>query len=428
MQTSHVSNAANVLASTPAPNKHSDANAAAEPFGQVLSREVSQRSNANEPPKAKETGNAAPPPQQAMKAPAKQSESKAPTKPAEAKPAKETKAADKAQADEETSDVSSALPDDLLALVATVNELNTPATPATDTQPVQTAPVVQDVQQAIAPTALPGIAVTPDVKPAEPEVALPTAAPAIGTQVEATALATAGAAIKEDKASLLPKHSERGAKVELPAAATHAAVKAEDVNAQAAAQSASTKAQDFTAAMSDTLNGVANGMQPVQQQAGLHALQQHGAQSAERLTPRVGTPAWDQALGQKVVWMVAGEQQSASLTLNPPDLGPLQVVLNVSNSQANATFIAAQPEVRQALEAALPKLRDMLGEAGIQLGQASVNSGTPNQQGNFEQQGSQAARGHGHAGNREPAANEGQARVSRVQPASPGLGLVDTFV
>jgi flagellar hook-length control protein FliK len=427
MQTSQVSNAANVLASTPAPNKHSDSNAAAEPFGQVLSREVSQRSNANEASRNKETPHA-PPAQQATKAPARQAESKAPQKQAEAKSAKEGKATDKAQADEETTEASPALPDDLLALVATVNELNTQAAAATDTQAVQTAPVVQDIQQAIAPTALPGIAVTSDVKPAEPEVALPTAAPAIGTQVEATALSTAGAAIKEDKASLLPKHSERGAKVELPAAATHAAVKAEDVNAQAAAQSASTKAQDFATAMSDSLNGVASGMQPVQQQAGLHALQQHGAQSAERLTPRVGTPAWDQALGQKVVWMVAGEQQSASLTLNPPDLGPLQVVLNVSNSQANATFIAAQPEVRQALEAALPKLRDMLGEAGIQLGQASVNSGTPNQQGNFEQQGSQAARGHGMSGNHDTPANEGQVRAGRVQPASSGLGLVDTFV
>lgn len=432
MQTSQVSNAANMLSSTPAPNKQSDANAAAEPFGQVLSREVSQRNSASEAPKSKETGNA-PPAQQATKAPAKQAESKVPSKPSETKSAKEGKLADKAKADEETTEASSALPDELLSLVANVNEMNAQAMPVTDAQPTQTVPLVQDVQQTIVATALPGVAVAPDTRPAEPAVALPTAAPAIGTQVEATSLATAGAAIKQDSDSLLPKQSsERGAKVELPVAAANAAasaaIKAEDMNAQAATQSAAAKTQDFAAAMSESLNGVANGMQPVQQQAGLHALQQHGAQAAERLTPRVGTPAWDQALGQKVVWMVAGEQQSASLTLNPPDLGPLQVVLNVSNSQANATFIAAQPEVRQALEAALPKLREMLGEAGIQLGQASVNSGAPNQQGSFEQQGSQAARGLGVSGDRESTANDGQARVGRVQPAPSGLGLVDTFV
>lgn len=430
MQTSQVSNAANVLTATPAPNKQSDANTAAEPFGQVLSREVSQRNNASEAPRNKEPGNP-PPAQQATKAPAKQAESKAPSKPSEAKSAKEGAPADKAKADEETTETTAALSDELLSLVASVNEINTPAAPVADAQAAETVPVAQDVPQVIAATALPVAAVAPETKAIDPAVQLPTAASAIGTQTEATPLATAGAAIKQDNTALLPKQSGNGAKVELPAAANaaaHAAVKAEDMNAQASTQSAAAKTQDFATAMSESLTGVANGMQPVQQQAGLHALQQHGAQSAERLTPRVGTPAWDQALGQKVVWMVAGEQQSASLTLNPPDLGPLQVVLNVSNSQANATFIAAQPEVRQALEAALPKLRDMLGEAGIQLGQASVNSGTPNQQGSFEQQGSQTARGHGVSGNRETAGNDAQVRVSRVQPASSGLGLVDTFV
>jgi flagellar hook-length control protein FliK len=113
----------------------------------------------------------------------------------------------------------------------------------------------------------------------------------------------------------------------------------------------------------------------------LDALQSLGAgRPTEKLSPHVGTPAWDQALGQKIVWMVAGSQQSASLTLNPPDLGPLQVVLNVSNEQASATFISAQPEVRQAIEAALPKLREMMGEAGIQLGQTNINAGSGSQQ------------------------------------------------
>lgn len=104
-------------------------------------------------------------------------------------------------------------------------------------------------------------------------------------------------------------------------------------------------------------------------------------QVMDKLTPRVGTPAWDQALGQKITWMIGGAEQSASISLNPPDLGPLQVVLNVTNDQANATFIAAQPEVRLAIEAAMPKLREMMSEAGIQLGQANVSADNPNRQG-----------------------------------------------
>ncbi|HEX7640984.1 MAG TPA: flagellar hook-length control protein FliK [Burkholderiaceae bacterium] len=152
--------------------------------------------------------------------------------------------------------------------------------------------------------------------------------------------------------------------------------------------------------------------------------------ASDKLTPQVGSPGWDQALGQKVVWMVAGGQQSASLTLNPPDLGPMQVVLNVTNSHATATFTAAQPEVRQALETALPKLREMLGDAGIQLGQASVNAGNAQQQQNFANQASPRS-GNGGNGSSERGIDALDGTRGIVAQAasivSSGIGLVDTF-
>jgi flagellar hook-length control protein FliK len=103
--------------------------------------------------------------------------------------------------------------------------------------------------------------------------------------------------------------------------------------------------------------------------------------ATDHISPRVGTTAWNQAVSQKVVWMVGGGQQTAELTLNPPDLGPLQVVISVSNDQASANFFAAQPDVREALEAALPRLRQMMSEAGVELSGFSVNSQASNQGG-----------------------------------------------
>lgn len=158
------------------------------------------------------------------------------------------------------------------------------------------------------------------------------------------------------------------------------------------------------------------------QQSASGQMQAAAGPLADKIAPQVGSKGWDQAFAQKVVWMVAGAQQSASLTLNPPDLGPLQVVLNVSNAQATANFIAAQPEVRQALEAAMPRLREMLEDAGIQLGQANVSAGNPQQQGTFDQrpQGS-ASSGHAEvAGDVSIHAKPGNAQVTRQ-------GLVDTF-
>jgi flagellar hook-length control protein FliK len=107
-------------------------------------------------------------------------------------------------------------------------------------------------------------------------------------------------------------------------------------------------------------------------------------QAVEHLTPHVGTRAWDQALGQKVIWLVAGGQQSAELTLNPPDLGPLQVVLNVNDDQLSANFSSHHQDVRDALESSLPKLKQILNDAGLQLSGFSVNAGTQNSNQQFQ--------------------------------------------
>lgn len=182
---------------------------------------------------------------------------------------------------------------------------------------------------------------------------------------------------------------------------------------------------DFNAAKTaELLTGTpaAAAMAPLQQ-AALTMAQAVSGHPQEKLTPAVGTAAWDQALGQKVVWMTAGGQQTASLTLNPPDLGPLQVVLNISNDQANATFTAAQPEVRQALEAALPKLREMMGDAGIQLGEATINAGTANQHGASSRSSQQASGAFNDRDEQHDIPIQGGGVPARTS----GLGLVDTF-
>ncbi|MGV8893096.1 MAG: flagellar hook-length control protein FliK [Burkholderiaceae bacterium] len=144
---------------------------------------------------------------------------------------------------------------------------------------------------------------------------------------------------------------------------------------------------------------------------------------SDKLTPYVGSSAWNQALGQKITLMVGATQQTATLSLNPPDLGPLQVILNISKDSADATFIAAQPEVRQALEAALPRLREMMQEAGIALGQANVSSNMPNQQdaqnGSGSKMGAQTTADSTHPDDASPITIDSRRTIP--------LGLVDAF-
>jgi len=156
---------------------------------------------------------------------------------------------------------------------------------------------------------------------------------------------------------------------------------------------------------------------------------QAAAAAGEGLSARVGSQQWENQVGQKIVYMVGSEEQTASLTLNPPDLGPLQVVLSVSNDQTSVTFSSNQEEVRHALEDALPRLREMMSESGIALGNASVNAGMPD--GRQQEQAAQSGRGFGR-GNGRSNETVGGATDSAARPVTRTVsignrGMVDTF-
>jgi flagellar hook-length control protein FliK len=103
------------------------------------------------------------------------------------------------------------------------------------------------------------------------------------------------------------------------------------------------------------------------------------------VAPEVGSRAWGPALGHEVVKLAHGGQHMAQLQLNPPGLGPLKVILAVSDQQAQAVFVSSHPAVRAAVEAALPQLRAALADNGISLGQASVGADSQQQAGGFSQ-------------------------------------------
>lgn len=136
-----------------------------------------------------------------------------------------------------------------------------------------------------------------------------------------------------------------------------------------------------------------------------------------------GKSGWDQAISQKVVWMVGSGEQSATLNLNPPDLGPLQVVINVNNDKADTTFISQNVEVRKALEEGMSTLRDMMGQAGVELGQANVSTNSQAQQ-NFEQASKQSGRSTNDTNSSSQAPEQLRNSVAVARVAN---GLVDTF-
>lgn len=158
--------------------------------------------------------------------------------------------------------------------------------------------------------------------------------------------------------------------------------------------------------------------------------------SAAPLTPAIALPAtltintpvthdkWGDEFNQKITWLASSKEQSAELHLNPPQLGPMDVVLKVSGDQATALFSSPHAAVREAIEQALPKLREMLADSGIMLGNASVNDQAPrNRQNDSDNRSSGTRAGIGAIGEMDASSK----LSARVSPISRHNGIVDTF-
>jgi flagellar hook-length control protein FliK len=112
----------------------------------------------------------------------------------------------------------------------------------------------------------------------------------------------------------------------------------------------------------------------------------HSENNPTTVKSALGSPSWSAEIGQKVVWMVGAADHTATLTLNPPDLGPLKVVVHVHNNSVNTAFISNNAEVRQVLSSGLESLRQSMAQSGINLGQTHVGSGNEQSQAALWQQ------------------------------------------
>ncbi|CAZ88230.1 putative flagellar hook-length control protein FliK [Thiomonas arsenitoxydans] len=145
---------------------------------------------------------------------------------------------------------------------------------------------------------------------------------------------------------------------------------------------------------------------------------------AATVPAHMGSPDWGQAMNQQVLLAAQGQQQFATLHLNPPQLGPLEVHLQMHDGQIQAQFVSAHAVVRQAVEAALPQLRDVFAGAGLSLGQTSV--GTQGGQGDRQQARSQ--RGTSGSNAIADIAAGGAPGASAAQVLRWQQGLVNTYV
>ncbi len=76
---------------------------------------------------------------------------------------------------------------------------------------------------------------------------------------------------------------------------------------------------------------------------------------------------------QQLVTMVSQGVQHAEIRLDPPELGQLMVRIQVQGDQTQVQFQVAQHQTRDMIEQAIPRLKDLLSEQGMQLTDSQVS-------------------------------------------------------
>ena len=105
-----------------------------------------------------------------------------------------------------------------------------------------------------------------------------------------------------------------------------------------------------------------------------------------------------QQLNEKIRWMVNARNTMAEIRLDPPELGSMQVRVNVAGDAASVSFVVQSQQAKDALAEAMPKLRDMLSEQGIELGDAEVRKDNSSNNENGQQLAGEANQGRGERG------------------------------
>ncbi len=138
----------------------------------------------------------------------------------------------------------------------------------------------------------------------------------------------------------------------------------------------------------------------------------------------VADARWGESLGQRVMWMTDNGVGRAEIRLNPPELGPLDIRISVANDEARVSFTVQHGVTRDAVESAMPRLREMFAAQGIDLADASVSQHSPEDRRQAGESGdsNDAAGNAGDSGDADGVADIDPGGGTRLHD-----GLIDTY-
>ena len=147
----------------------------------------------------------------------------------------------------------------------------------------------------------------------------------------------------------------------------------------------------------------------------------------------VQSPEWGAAMGRQMITLAQQAQggiQSADIRLDPPELGPLRITLQMQDGMAHAMITSPHAQVRHALEQSLQQLQQQFAENGLTLSQADVGDQNASHQAFHEQLAAKDSKGNQPAFSLNGVATSDEASLLTGSTATRSLdpnALVDTF-
>lgn len=85
---------------------------------------------------------------------------------------------------------------------------------------------------------------------------------------------------------------------------------------------------------------------------------------------------WADKFSEHIVWLGHQGIKSAIIKINPDDLGPLEISVKVVKESASVNITSHSGHVRDIVDQALPRLREMMADQGLDLTEVTYETGT----------------------------------------------------
>ncbi|MBV1872615.1 MAG: flagellar hook-length control protein FliK [Gammaproteobacteria bacterium] len=133
---------------------------------------------------------------------------------------------------------------------------------------------------------------------------------------------------------------------------------------------------------------------------------------------------WGESLAEKTALLVGKKGNFARLNLVPHNLGPLEIRVQLQGDTSNVEFVALNPATKDAIEQAIPRLKEMFEAGGIDLGDVNVSSQSQKEK---ESEQMRKTAEHQSVGDADESADESEQELSSGPRLSLLNGRVDFY-